>query len=427
MDRPNGTGSPAASDTTTSDVTQAPWSRRHIAALAGAFALGVALRAILLPTEGLRGDIDQFVEWTHGIVVGGLSNAYDQDLSFPPVMVYLWNLLAVLFPSLAAATDASDPAVRVVMKLPAVLADVGLALVAAYALRRAPRWATLAATVILLHPAVIDVSAWWGQYESIYLLPALAAAVLAIDRRNGWAAAAIAVALMTKPQALPLLLPFAAWFWATGGWRELARTAAIGLGVLVSLWLPFLATNGPIHYLENLAEYQGGIFAVLSLRAWNVWWLVQEAAAGGAFVVDDIPVLGPLTLRHIGYATAVLLEVVVALAILRQPQPRTLLLGLAASVLVAFTFLTSMHERYAYGAVVFLALLLPDRRVRWLGVAFGIVFTMNLLAAVPPTPAIGALLPVSGVLGIVGSMAMLAITVVLVRWVAPSRTADEST
>ena len=48
-----------------------------------------------------------------------------------------------------------------------------------------------------------------------------------------------------------------------------------------------------------------------------------------------------------------------------------------------------MHERYAYGALVFLMLLVPDVRMRWLGVAFGVVFTLNLLAAVPPTPEIG--------------------------------------
>jgi Gpi18-like mannosyltransferase len=358
----------------------------------------------------LRGDIDQFVLWVHGIVAGGLPNAYDQDLSFPPVMVYLWSLLAAIEPAFASVTDGSDPAIRALMKLPAAVADLGLALVAAYALRREPRWAVMAAAVLLLHPAVIDVSAWWGQYESVYLLSALAAAVLAINGRNGWAAAAIAVSLMTKPQALPLLVPFAAWFWAAGGWRELARTAAIGAAVIVVVWLPFLAADGPARYLQNLADYQGGIFAVLSLRAWNIWWLVQEASAGGAFVVDNVPVLGPLTLRHVGYATAGLLEIVVALAVIRAPQPRTLLLALAASVLVAFTFLTSMHERYAYGAIIFLALLLADRRLRWLAVAFGIVTTLNLLAAVPPTPEIGELLPVAGPLGIVGSIAMLAVT-----------------
>jgi Gpi18-like mannosyltransferase len=244
----------------------------------------------------------------------------------------------------------------------------------------------------------------------VYLVSALAAAVLAINCRNGWAAAAIAVSLMTKPQALPLLVPFAAWFWATGGWREMARAAAVGAAAIVVLWLPFAAADGPWRYLQNVADYQGGIFAVLSLRAWNVWWLVQETAAGGAFVVDNVPVVGPLTLRHVGYATAGLLEIVVALAVIRAPQPRTFLLALAASVLVAFTFLTSMHERYAYGAIVFLALLVPDRRLRWLGVAFGIVMTLNLLAAVPPTREIGELLPVAGLLGIAGALAMLAVT-----------------
>ena len=50
-------------------------------------------------------------------------------------------------------------------------------------------------------------SAWWGQYESIYLLSALAALVFALNGRNGLAAAALALCVMTKPQALPFLLP----------------------------------------------------------------------------------------------------------------------------------------------------------------------------------------------------------------------------
>ncbi len=378
--------------------------------LAGSFLVGILIRLVLLPTDGLRGDIDQFVLWVHTIAVDGLPSAYDLNLSFPPVMVYIWGVLAALVPAFATVTDGSDPAIRAVMKLPATIADLGLAALAACALRREPRWAAVAAAVILLHPAVIDVSAWWGQYESIYMLPALAAAVLAINGRNGWAAAGIAVALMTKPQALPMLVPFAAWFWATGGWRGLAQATAIGAGVAVTLWLPFLAADGPVRYLGNLAEYQGGIFAVLSLRAWNVWWLVQEAAAGGAFVVDSVPVLGPLTLRHVGLAVAGLLELVVGIAVIRSPRPQTLLLALVASVLVAFTFLTTMHERYAYGAVIFLALLIRERRLRWLGVAFGIVFTVNLLAAVPPTPDLAAILPVAGWLGVAGSVAMLGIT-----------------
>ena len=241
---------------------------------------------------------------------------------------------------------------------------------------------------------------------------------LAINGRNGWAAAAIAVSLMTKPQALPLLVPFAAWFWATGGWRGLVRAGAIGAIVTAALWLPFLAAGGPADYLRNVGQYQGGIFNILSLRAWNLWWLVQEAAAGGGLIADDVAIVGPLTLRGLGYLVAGLLEVLIGAAIVRDPRPRTLILGLVAAVLVVFSFATQMHERYAYGALVFLALLVAEPRARWLGLAFGVVFTLNLLAAIPPTPEIGRWLPVAGPLGIAGSIAMLGITYAAVRLLA---------
>ena len=46
--------------------------------------------------------------------------------------------------------------------------------------------------------------------------------------------------------------------------------------------------------------------------------------------------------------------------------------------------MTQMHERYAYGALVFLILLVAERADalarRW---RFGVVFTLNLLAARP--------------------------------------------
>jgi ALG6, ALG8 glycosyltransferase family len=387
----------------------ARWPTSLIVGFVAAMVAGIVIRVILLPTDGLRGDIDQFVLWVHGIAVHGLPNAYDQDITFPPVMAYVWGLLAAVQPAFQTVTDGSDPAIRALMKAPASVADIGLALLVAYALRDRPRWAVIGAAAILLHPAVIDVSAWWGQYESIYMLSALAAVICAAEGRNGLAAVFLAIALMTKPQVLPFLVPFAAWFWATGGWRGFLRAALIGGAVIVVLWLPFIPAGGPFHYLDNLAQYQGTLFNILSLRAWNLWWWVQTLFAGGGFVADDVAFLGPVTLRYIGLGLAGVLELAVAVAVLRDPRPRTLILGLASAALVAFCFLTTMHERYAYGALVFLMLLIPEARVRWLGVVFGIVFTLNLLAAVPPTPLIGEVLPAGSWLGILGSIAMIGI------------------
>jgi hypothetical protein len=81
-----------------------------------------------------------------------------------------------------------------------------------------------------------------------------------------------------------------------------------------------------------------------------------------------------------------------------------------------------MHERYAFGALVFLVLLIPERRILVLWLVLGVVTTLNLLAAIPPSEQIGALLPISGPLGVVGSLAMIAITLlVLSETVASAR------
>lgn len=399
--------------------------------LAGAFLVGIGIRLVLLPTDGFRDDMDQFAGWIHHIATNGLGSLYGETaagpVTFGPVMAYIWAALAALDPGFQTATDASDVGLRMLMKVPAVLADLGLAAVVAFGLRREPRWASVGAAAILLHPAVIDVSAWWGQYESIYVLTSLAAVVLASSGRNGLAAFALTVAVMTKPQALPLFVPLAAWIWVTDGWRGLARLVGIGAAVTVLVWLPFIPQGGPAGYLSNLAIYQGEIFAFASLRAWNLWWIFQEAVAGGGFVPDATRLLGPVTLRHVGLGLAAILEAVVAIAVIRDPRPRTLVLAFAASTLVAFSVLTTMHERYAYGALVFLALLVREPAARWFGVAFGAIFTLNLMAAIPPTPQIGALLPVNGALGMVGSVTMLAITAAAILSLAPRQRVHATT
>jgi Gpi18-like mannosyltransferase len=304
------------------------------------------------------------------------------------------------------------------MKVPASLADLGLAAIVVFALRDRPRWALAGAAAILLHPAVLYVGAWWGQYESVFLLFGLGAVVAAINGRNGLAAALVAAALMTKPQALAFILPFAAWFWATGyassgvrgGVTALARAGAAGVATLFVLWLPFLPAAGPLRYIQGLGMYQTDVFRILSLNAWNAWWLLQEAA-GGVFLADDTTVLGPVTPRHLGYAAAGVLSLFVVAAIVRAPRPRVLILGVTASVMVVFAFMTQMHERYAYAALVIPVLLLSDRPTRLWWAAFSVTFLLNLVAAAPPSPEVGALLPVFGPLGVVGAVAITALSI----------------
>jgi hypothetical protein len=376
------------------------------------FALGIGVRMWVWPARGYAVDVDLFVRWIHGIAVNGWPNAYDQDLSFPAVMAWVWGALAWLEPAFRTVTDASDPAISAMMKLPASLADLGIAVAVGWWFRDKP-WAAVAAMgAVLLWPATWYVSAWWGQYESLYVLPAVLAVLAARGGRPSLVAALLALSLMTKPQALPFIVPFAAWFLATQGWRGTIKGALVGLVVCVLVWLPFIPAGGPANYLGNVAAYQDGIFNVLSQRAWNPWWVVQELAAGGDFVLDSTAVLGPVTFRQLGFVIAGLLAVVVFAGVYRRPSPQGLALGLAAITLVAFVSLTGSPALAAYPAFVFLLMAANGRVLAIAWGAFAIAFAANLVWASPPPdlhlPDLrAATLLGSGVLTLVAVIALL--------------------
>jgi Gpi18-like mannosyltransferase len=374
-----------------------------LAVLAAGLIVGGVVRIFLLPSNGLRLDLDLFVSWVHGIAIGSLGQAFDLGVTFPPTMVYVWGVLAAVEPAFRTTVDAADPWIRTVMKTPASIADLGIAIAIWWGLKERPLLAAVAACLVVLHPTVFGVSAFWGQYEPIYVLPAVIAAVLVARGHADLSAVAIGIAAMAKPQAAPLVVPFLAWWFATGGPIGLVRRLAILAATVIVLWLPFLAAGGPARYLETIAFYQNGNFAVLSMNAWNAWWLVQWFAGNGMFVSDSYPILGPITPRLVGFGIAGVLALGIAYVVYRRPTLRTLAIGLAAMALVTFCFQTTMHERYAYASIVFLAFALVETRTILLWFLLGIIITANTFMAIPT--------PDWQFLAIWGSVAMVALTV----------------
>ena len=264
---------------------------------------------MLLPTEGLRDDIDQFVglgpphrdPGPPDALPGHRRRAGDVrardglrlgDARRPP-------------PGVPTITDAADPLTRAL--------DEGAGLAGRHragAARRVrpARSAALGGARRARGPAPARrsrTSARGGASTSrSSCCPASRPRSSRPRGHNAVAAALVAVSLATKPQAIPFLVPFAAWFWATGaardGWRggvlELVKTGAVGLATTVVLWLPFLSSGGPRDYLANLGYYQDVIFPFLSIRAWNVWWLLQIAAGPDGFISDNVAFLGPFGL-----------------------------------------------------------------------------------------------------------------------------------
>ena len=260
-------------------------------------------------------------------------------------MVYIWGVLAAIQPAFLTVTDASDPRIRALMKRPA-----------SWPTSDSPRSSSTRSARRLgcrrrggdpppprrhRHQRLV------GPIR--VHLPALGAGGLGLrgDGQNGPAAARGRVADDQAPGAA-VHPPVRGLVLGLGGWRELLRTAAIGLGTSSSCGCRSslqVARALP----EHLAAYQSGDFAILSLRAWNAWWLVQELGGRGLLRHGRCRDPRPAHAADIGFVYRAAVAARGSLAVLRDPRPRTLALGLAAATLVAFCFLTSMHERYSYG------------------------------------------------------------------------------
>jgi len=120
-------------------------------------------------------------------------------------------------------------------------------------------------------------------------------------------------------------------------------------------------------------------------------------------------VLGPLTPRHLGIVMTAFAEGAVFLALLRRATPDRLYLGLAAATLAAFCLMTSMHERYAFAALVFLAPLLAHRPIQVTWGILAVAISLNVAAGAPPDT-IGPIVPIGGLVGTAGSVAMVVAT-----------------
>ncbi len=384
-----------------------------LAILGLGIAAAVLVRLAVLPGYVLLGDLDQYARWAHHLATDlPFGAAYRQDFSYMPVLVGVFGALAGVVPAFGTSGDAADVWVRIVLKVPALLGELAIVAGLCKVLRDRPPLAAVAILAVLLVPATWYLGAWWGQLDAVYVALCLWAAILASRDRPWLFAVVLGLAMMTKPQALFLAAPFAGYAIGRWGVRRAALVGLVAVGVSLITWLPFVPYDGIADYLRNLDYYQNGEYPILSVRAWNPWWLLQTAIAGGALVADSAPVLGPLTPRHLGIVMTIVAEGVVFLALLRRATPQRLYLGLAAATLAAFCLMTSMHERYAFASLVFLAPLLGRRPVQIAWGILAVAISLNVVAGAPPDE-IGPIIPLGEPVGTAGSIAVLVATLIV--------------
>jgi Gpi18-like mannosyltransferase len=365
--------------------------------------VGLIVRLLVINNEGFKTDVSTYSAWAIGLSQHGFKTFYSTVgfADYPPGYFYVLAVVGHVWQLIFAPHDRAYAVLRDLVKLPAILADLGVgALLYAIVRRFAGAGLALgAAALYLLNPATIYISALWGQVDSISGGLALLAiyallrsddvdnktATEAPDARSGvwiiFAWLAFSYSLLIKPQAavlLPLMIAFA----LVDPQRRRARLVASAIGVGASILMALLVSE-PFHpsnpisafgWLFERYAYGSNVYPYNSVNAFNLW------AIRGTLWVPDNQYILLLPQYQWGIALVV---AALALVVWRYFQDRTsqgLLEGCAIASLAFFVLATRMHERYLFNGLLFSIACIPfARRYLWGAVALSVVLFANLL------------------------------------------------
>ncbi len=331
---------------------------------------------------GYSADVNTFSAWALDLYQQGFSTFYRAGYfaDYPPGYMYvLWCVgaieqgLQLTFPT---------PAFLMVLKLPAILADLG----AAYWLYAQSRQSTslqvssaqtaarIAAILWLFNPLVILTSSVWGQVDSIFTLVMVLSLVAFTRAQLFWAAAGYAIAILLKPQAL-LFAPLALIaFIRMPSWPVRAKALAIFFSVAVVLVLPFAWQQASPFWIFSLYADTLGSYPYLTLNAFNLYALLNA---------NWLPL--EKTLLGMGVGNWAWLLVISGLVptlyiVWRSRVAGAYLWAAAAIIAIFFVFAPKMHERYLFPAALLTLvswLWLHDRRLLWIAMGFSLSCFIN--------------------------------------------------
>src|SRR6266508_1432504 len=359
------------------------WSVDTPGGVLGMFVAALLVRVLLAPHFGFYGDLRLFRMWAERLADVGPHKFYirGQFADYPPGYLYILWLMG----KLSAAPG------YLLLKLPAIFADLALAwLAGTLAARIAPaslkeRWPvrTLVAASVLFNPAVIALSAVWGQVDAVPAAFVLASLLLlftgprSLTRELG-AFGLFAVAIAMKPQSgfvLPVML-YALYrrYLHRRPRPELidgALSIALSGVLLLTVWgVSGLAFGlGPVK-LYRFYKQSASVYPVTSANAFNLWGVVGFWRSDSGYrIVGAVALLAGIAfvlwLAHRAIERGV-------------HEGRVLTVAAAIVSLLAYTFLTRMHERYMFLALAALAPLVFIRPLRWALAGLSGLFVLNL-------------------------------------------------
>jgi len=170
--------------------------------------LGFIFRVFLSPYGTFEVDFNTFRAWGHSISREGFSEFYNKNwCDYMPGYLYALWLLDHIHSAFPRFPD------KILFKLPANIADVGISILIFLTLRKITdlKKAGLASLAYFFNPASISNSTLWGQVDSFHALPLLFSILLGVQGHLVISSVFASIAFMIKPQSV-VIFPVIGFF-----------------------------------------------------------------------------------------------------------------------------------------------------------------------------------------------------------------------
>jgi len=319
----------------------------------------------------------------------------DHVPDYPPLSLYIFWLASGLAKVMGGGQLQAGALLNVMFNVLPVLCSLGVVLLARrFAREEELAFSTVAVAAFWLNPALILHTPVLGYVDAVFALLGLGSLIGAYRRQFTLSVILLALACMTKPQAVLIIPIVAVVIWAERSGRLLRRTLLMfGLFLLLP-FLPFILTG---HFLASMRGIvQVAHVGYLSSQQTNLWWIatwiygaISHGTAGAlASQVTMLRVEEPSSLVLSGVRLGALLMwigfIVLNLWWLRQELERGNRLSIfwaAAVQTYGFTMLSlypKENHLYAFFVYALPLLFLGRRELGGLYATLSLVFGMNM-------------------------------------------------
>ncbi len=380
--------------------------------------IALVLRAGYVEKAGFLPDLMVIEDFGRSAQEGGLLSVYGH----PPQQDYPPVPLVVLWAGFSMQALTGGPSTMFILKALPIAGDIALILLAYAVFRRQRWWFRLGIPLVLaILPGVMATSAFWGQFNSAWVVCVVLSAYLLKQSRFNLAWIVFAFGLLIKPQVIVLAPVLGMYTLLTCGWRGVLRSGfAMSLTLALGL-LPFIAGSG---FQETLRPFLSSVdrYPLLTLNALNLWLIFT--ARGGlplrapsyTMLPDNMPVIGVLTGRQAGLLMLGLFVLLMVIVMVQQRNRERIFTWAGALFMAFFMLSTQMHERYLYPALILaIFAIAEDRRMLWIALPLAFTYTYNVIA-LTTTPFIWLGVNLWYVIGEVGLFVAVVNALILVLW-----------